>query len=286
MHESRDTARASRLPITATIFTFALAVALLAVGLFATPAEAAEFEVVVSELQQSKIYIEDGAEEIDATVVNNAIANAAACDIDLHIVILATDADSIDAKSLRERIGDVTVVLFRPSTFNLATSDIGQDRFNEAKAIANVPLSEADADVAVSEFIDAACSLPESNSSGLPWFVWPLILLGGLALLGLLAKVFASSSRSARKADEFEKRRQMLREWSGELRAPVTELQGPVASAKSSALATMYNEALGIARETDGELDAATTEPELDRIEMRVARAWTQLRDIRATLRD
>lgn len=286
MHTSRKPARAARPLTLATLSGLVLAITATLTLAFASPVAAAEFETVVAELQGSKVYIEPGAEEIDATVINNTISNASACGIDLYIVILATDGDSIDADAVRDRIGKVTVALFRPSTFNLASGDIGQNRFNEAKAIANAPLSEADADVAVSEFIDAACSLPEGDSSGLPWFVWPLVGLGALAIVGLLAKVFASSSRSARKTDEFEKRRQMLREWSGELRAPVTELQQPVASVKSSALATMYNEALAIARDSDAELTNATTEPELDRIEMRIARAWTQLRDIRATLSD
>lgn len=276
-----------------------LAVASAGIGLSANVAAAADEATVVAALQADRVYIEDGAEAVDRTVINNAIAKAETCGITLYVAVLAEEDSAaqaegdaaFDAKDVRNGVGEGTVALFRPLTFNLASNDIDEDRFNRAETIANPVLSEAFAHVAVSQFVEAACGI-EPNEGGSRFPLRTVLI--GLGVLVVLAGVLAAllsvfgggRRRQTASTDEFGKRQAVLRDWAAELRAPVTELQAPVAATRSDALATMYNEALAVARESEAEIAAARTEPELDRIEIRIARAWMQLRDIRKAIRD
>jgi len=266
-------------------------VALLAVasiGLLASvnAAAAADEATVVAQLQAERVYIEDGAEAVDRTVINNAITQAESCGIDLYVAVLAEDNVTFSAKDLRGSVGDGTIALFKPLSYDLASNDISEDRFNRAETIANPVLTEAFAHVAVNQFVEAACGIPvdDGGSRSLLWLA--LFAIAAVVAIGLLASMFGRGRRDAATSDEFDKRRVVLRDWAAELRAPVTELQAPVAATRSDALATMYNEALVVARQSESEIAAATTEPELDRIEIRIARAWMQLRDIRNAIRD
>lgn len=257
-------------------------------GLFVSVnvAAAADEATVVSQLLQGQVYLEEGGEAVDQTVINNAIAKAETCGIKLYVAVLADDNIDFDADDLRNGIGDGTVALFKPLSFNLASNDIDKDRFNRAETIANPVLTEAFAHVAVNQFVEAACGIPANESSNRSPLLIGVGVLAALVFLGVLASMIGRGRRQSATSGEFDKRRVVLRDWAAELRAPVTELQQPVAATRSDALATMYNEALAVARESESEIAAARSEPELDRIEIRIARAWMQLRDIRKAISD
>lgn len=276
-----------------TLLRLLLGLAVVSAGLLASvsPAAAADEATVIANLQADRVYIEEGAESIDRTVINNAIRNAEGCGITLYVAVLADDDATFSARAIREGIGDGTVALFKPLTYNLASNDIDENRFKRAETIADPVLAEAFAHVAVNQFVEAACGIPADEESRLPPRLWILL---GLGLVGALAAViffsvaastFSRGRRDAAQSSDFDKRRVVLQDWAAELRGPVTELQAPVAGTRSDALATMYNEALAVARESEAEIAAARSEPELDRIEIRIARAWMQLRDIRSAIR-
>jgi len=265
-----------------------LIVFFVGVGVLASAgiAAAADEATVVSQLSQDQVYIEEGAETVDRTVINNAIARAETCGIKLYVAVLAVDNVDFTAKDIRSGVGDGTVALFKPLFFDLASNDIDKDRFKQAETIADPVLTGAFAHVAVNQFVEAACSIPPNEeSSRMPWLLG-LGALAGLIFIGVLVPMIGRGRRQSATTDDLDKRRIVLRDWAADLRAPVTELQGPVAATRSDALATMYNEALAVARESEAEIAAATSEPELDRVEIRVARAWMQLRDIRKAITD
>jgi len=92
------------------------------------------------------------------------------------------------------------------------------------------------------------------------------------------------SRRATETARGFEDRRDVLRDWAISLRKPITELQGPVTAARSAELTRMYTDALEIAKASEAEVMGAAGMPDLDRVEMRIARAQMQIRDLHKAL--
>lgn len=262
----------------------------------AVPAAAAELDEVVAALETTNVFVEEGAKAGDITVMETAIQEAADRGMDLRVAVLAGD-DSIDSEQLVDALGNVTAVVYTPTTwqFEAAKGTFDRGRFDEVMAVARDDINRGAPAVGVSAFVNAAVDglaegeslQSQSTSSGMPWWQWLIIGLAILGLLALLSWLLRSGRRSkaqSQEREEFEKRRVTLRDWANNLRQPVTELQQPVAAARSTSLAAMYNDALKIARESDADLTKASTLPELDRVEIRVAKAWMQIRDIRKAL--
>lgn len=280
-------------------FAAALIMVLLVGLLGASPAAAADLETVVASMATESVYIEEGSVPGDAAQLDAAVTKAKADDVDLYIAVLADDTSGVKAKAILEGVAagrEVTVLLFSPTVYDFESSEICPPRFDEASANADTAITTQNPDVAANAFVDELLALPdevcESTDSdaatgGWPWWLWLLLFVAAIALVWFLASIAKAIGRSRRRERdeiEFDDRRRILKEWAGTLRAPITELQAPVAQARSSSLASMFNDALKVARESDGELERATTLPELDRAEIRIARAQMQVRDVRKAL--
>jgi len=263
---------------------------------FAPPAAAADLESVVDALRTTNIYVEEGARPGDVTVMESAVQEAAERGMDLRIAVLADD-DRINSQELVDALGSVTAIVYTPTTWQIESTPGTFDggRFDEVIAASDSDLNRSTPAVGVGAFVDRAIEgLDEGESfqtqtatSSTGWWWWLIVGLAVLGVLALMMFMLRSSRKSkaqSREREEFEQRRVTLRDWAKNLRQPVTELQQPVAAARSTSLAAMYNDALKIARESDADLTKAATLPELDRVEIRVAKAWMQIRDIRKAL--
>ena len=202
--------------------------------------------------------------------------------------MLAEGSDRVNAELVRDALGEVTVAVFTPSQYRLATADICASRFDEARAVADAQLGRAQAHEAAGAFVDAVLTLPPCDDSGglagLPWWAF-LLGLVVFSLLGLfVVRAMGQSRRATETARGFAERRDVLRDWAISLRQPITELQAPVSSARSAELTRMYSDALEIAKASEAEVMGATGMPDLDRVEMRIARAQMQIRDLHKAL--
>lgn len=262
------------------------------VSVSAPGAGAVELDEVVSIFAEGvHVYVEPGAEQVDINVINAAVDRAAAADIDLYVAVLANGSDRVDANLVRDALGESTVAVFTPGLYRLATSmsDLCVEAFNTATAQAGSSLVQESADAAISAFVDAALLQPECEASSglfginpLWWLLLAALTLGAIAWL--VSQALARNRKATRDAADFEQRRLVLHEWAGSLREPLTRLNAPVQSSGSSALTRMYNDAVQIARESDGDIHSATKLPDLDRVEIRIARAQMQIRDMQIAL--
>ena len=258
----------------------------------ASPASAvADPEVVLAELRADRIYIEDGAVAGDEALILEALAAGAEKGIDPYVVVLADDASGITAASLVEQLGDVTVLVFGPTVYDFDSRDFCQARLDLARTRADGPVTTGDVDDAVSALMNEliavpadTCTADSSSSSLLLWLLPALAILAIVIFAWVLWQSFATSRRRGREEADFEERRQILRDWAMTLRQPITDLQAPVAAAKSSSLASMFNDALKVARESESDLVQAMSVPDLDRAEIRIARAHMQIRDVSKSL--
>lgn len=277
-----------------------LLVSLLSVA--APAAAVANIDEVVDQLNATRVYVEDGA-DADTAAIAAAVSRAQGAGINAYAVVLADDGAGIKAQNIQAALPDnATVLLYTPTLYDFESRDICPARFDEARSTADSAITTGSASAGVDAFVTALIAIPAdpdcaaagdsgnadgSGNSGSSFWRWLLIALAALfliALLWTLYKVLAGSRRRQREEQEFEERRRILKDWAGTLRAPVTELQPHVAAAKSSSLATMYNDALKVARESEGNLDRATAIPDLDAAEIRIARAQMQIRDVRKGL--
>lgn len=248
-------------------------------------------EVVGAFAGGSHVFIEDGAkDDVTARQLEDVVIRAQNGGINMYIAVLADGSERVDAELVRDALGTVTVAVFTPSQYRLATGDICPSRFEEARARADAELGRAQAQDAVGAFVDAVLTLPpcedSTNLAGLPWWAF---LLGLLLFVGLGFFVLRSMSKSRHATDAatgFEERRDVLRDWALSLRAPITQLQQPVTAARSPQLTKMYTDALEIAKASEAEVMGAQGMPDLDRAEMRIARAQMQIRDIHKGLGD
>jgi len=283
------------------IFLISIILSLVGSLTFASVAGAAAApETVLAELQADRIFIEDGAVAGDESAIREAIAVGAANGIDAYVVVLADDASGITAASLVnelgqvESIGDATVLLFGPTVYDFNSEDFCQARMDLARPRADGPVTTGDVDQAVTALMNEIVAVPAGTceasassagtGSALNWILVGLALLALAIFAWVLYQSFASNRRRAIDESDFEERRQILKDWAITLRQPITDLQAPVAAAKSSSLAAMFNDALKVARESEGDLNQAMSLPDLDRAEIRIARAHMQIRDVRKSL--
>jgi len=268
-----------------------LTILITALALPSPAAAVADPEAVLAELKADRIFIEEGAVAGDESVILDAIAAGAERGIDPYVVVLADDASGITASSLVDELGDVTVLVFGPTVYDFDSRDFCQARLDLARTRADGPVTTGDVDDAVTALMNELIAVPADTCTTESGGWSPLLIaLAAFAVLALvifawvLWQSFARSRRRAREEADFEDRRQILKDWAVTLRQPITELQAPVAAAKSSSLASMFNDALKVARESEGDLDQAMSLPDLDRAEIRIARAHMQIRDVRKAL--
>lgn len=263
-----------------------------------TPALAATLDEVVESLNATRVYVEEGG-DADPAALEASVQRAVDAGINAYAVVLSSDGDGIKSKDIQAALGDnATVLLYAPTFYDFESLDVCGERFDEARSKADTEITSGRSDAGVDAFITALIDTPEDascevaaadadDSGGSSWWQWLLVLLAALLLIALLwtlLRVIMNGRAKAREAEEFEERRRILTDWAGTLRAPVTELQPHVAAAKSSSLAAMYNDALKVARESQGHLESATSLPDLDAAEIRIARAQMQIRDVRKGL--
>lgn len=258
--------------------------------LAAAPAGAADLDEVVSAFAGgSHVYIEEGAkDEVTSGELEDVVIRAQNGGINLYIAVLADGSERVDAELVRDALGMVTVAVFTPSQYRLATGDICPSRFEEARARADAELGRAQAQDATGAFVDAVLTLPPCDDggdlAGLPWWAFALGLLVFAGLGFFVLRSMSKSRHATEAASGFEERRGVLRDWALSLRAPITQLQQPVTAARSPQLTKMYTDALEIAKASEAEVMGAQGMPDLDRAEMRIARAQMQIRDLHKAL--
>lgn len=256
----------------------------------ATNAGAAELDEVVGIFASGqRVYIEPSAiDPVTPEQLQDVVIRADNGGINLYIAVLGDGGERVSAELVRDALGEVTVAVFTPKQYRLATGDICVPRFDEARAKADIQLRGSNADIAVGAFVDAALTLPacdgNSDLAGLPWwaFALGLVLFAGAGFFVL--RSMSKSRRATDTARGFEERRDVLRDWALSLRAPITQLQQPVTAARSPQLTKMYTDALEIAKASEAEVMGAQGMPDLDRAEMRIARAQMQVRDLNKAL--
>lgn len=262
-----------------------------AIALVLIPAAAAvELDDVFNVFDDgAHVFVEPGAENVDAIRLQAVVDRAAQADINLYIAVVANGSERVEAELLRDALGPSTVLVFTPDIYRLATSDMCEASFIAARQQSNAELSNGTADEAASAFVEAALLQPRCTaSSGAPWLpLWlliPLLLLALGLLGGFLFRSLRKSRDAERRAREFEERREVLREWAFSLREPLTALNGPVTQAGNPQLSRMYNDALSIAQQSESDIARATEAPELDAAEIRVARAQMEVRELSQSL--
>lgn len=273
----------------AAVVPFLIAVLLLGV----TPVGAVEVDDVFNVFNEgAHVYVEPGAENADPVRLQAVVDRAAQADINLYVAVVANGSERVDAELLRDALSPSTIIVFTPDIYRLATSDMCRASFNAAREQSDDALSNGTADEAASAFVEAALLQPRCSDNtkilGLSrWLVIPLLVL---ALLGLLAwwimRSAMRSRRAAQQAADFEQRREVLREWGWSLREPLTEISPRLGDVPDPRLSAMYNDALSAAKQAESDIASATGLPELDRAEIRIARAQMQVRDILAALPD
>lgn len=254
---------------------------------FLASAHAADLNTVVSVFANGEhVFIEENAQDdVTAAQLNDVVVRAGNGGINLYIAVLGEGSEAVDAELVRDALGQATVAVFTPTQYRLATKDICSSRFDEARARADTELGTAQAHDAAQAFVDAVLTIEPCESSGglvgLPWwaFALGLVLFAGFAFV--IVRSMGQSRRATQTAKGFEERRDVLRDWALSLRAPITQLQQQVAGARSPELTRKYTEALEIAKESESEVMGAQGMPDLDRAEMRIARAQMHIRDLR-----
>lgn len=252
-----------------------------------------DLDQVVAELEAADtgVWIEpDALTAGDPQTIIDAVQRARDRGIDAHVAVLSEQRSNVQASEIMDATGG-TVMLYMPSTYDFVSVDICDEVFSEAFGRADDSITGGLADEGVRAFLDEVIALDPSTceepSEGRSILSWLGLILGICLLCGLVwlvARVVGGRRRARRAQTEFQERRRILREWAETLRQPITELQVPVAAAKSSSLAKMYNDALKVARESEADLDRAQGAPDLDRVEIRIARAQMQIRDVRKRL--
>lgn len=270
----------------------ALVGALLA-SLLTLPAAAQSdyVDIVPAFLRGETVWIEPSLDvgtvrsDLDAVV-----RDAAASELNLRVIIARADAP-IDTANVRAGLGDVTVVLFTPKLYSFSSAEICEEALDAAETSVSDELFEDPEPVALAAFVEAVVAQPpcEDDGSflggGLPAWVWVLAALVLGAILAWTLAAAAAARRATQQASDFESRRDVLRDWALTLRRPITELHSPVSAAQSASLTSMYTDALGIARDAEAEVMGASSLPELDRAEMRIAKAQTLIRDLQGSLK-
>lgn len=267
---------------------FAL-VALVAAACGGGGSSSPKFEAVASALAGSSYYVEDGAPPVDLGLMSSAIDKATAAGIDMRAVVLATPESPVTAEDLTNEFGGTALVV-TPTEYYLSTTDFGENRLRAAEQTAKDALTSSEPGAALDAFVNAAIANQDvtggesGGDGGFSPLVWIVAAIAALILLAAVLRYLASRRRIAREAADFTKRRDILRDWASTLDQPLTELRDPVAASNRSNLVQGYQQAVQIARESGTDLAGAAALPDLDRSEMRIARAHMLLRQIREAL--
>lgn len=243
---------------------------LTAVLLLAGPAPSAFAQEadVAAALAVDPLYLEPGAEDVDAAAVRAAIAAAADADFDLRVAVLGGgDAQEI-AVDVGARLPGTTVVVFTPTAFGVASAEVSQGRLSDALAAAADELSGPDVAAGVAKLVD------ELESRGGP----PLGLIATAAVVALLAvaiggRLWDSRTRDRRQARRRRRRAAELTERVRKLGSRVVELSDRVELAESREASARYAEAIEIFDQADRRIAAAASMHDLDAVAADLERA-------------
>ena len=244
-----------------------LAVSCLIIGiaLVAAPAHAATPEEASSGLDGG-VYVAADAEPVDAARLRNLVAEAAADDVALSVVVLgdsATDAVAF-AESVADSVGG-TVIVFTPAAYGVFSIDLAQDTLNRALDEAADALSGPNSGDGVAAFVSAV------QPSSVNW-----IRLLGVGVL-ILVIVAVAGRAVERRATAQRRERALNRRWS-ELRTradaladPILELETKVELDGREDLAVRYRSAANHFAESHRRIDGQPSAADVDELEEELA---------------
>lgn len=286
--------------LTRSVVTVGVALCCVLVG--ATSAFGAiETDDLVAVFQRGMhVYVDESAEPVNEASLAASVENAEAMGYDLYIAILGPDSAGVDNTQVREALDDATVATWMPDAYRISSDDICREALNRAdqQAKANVSISYPPdefmaAFVAALDTTREACSggfLSGGSSGSLPgWLRFLLIAVAIAAVALLIAWLYTRTQARAaetRRAEEFQERRKILKDWGDTLRDPIDELRDPVKASGNAEYQEMFDDAEKVAGNANEDIDSARALPDLDRAEIRIARAQMRIRDLYEALPD
>lgn len=257
------------------------------------PAGAIETDDLVAVFQRGdRVYIDSDAESVDEAQLDAAVTRAGELGYELYIAVLGPSSPEVDNSQVRKALGEVTVATWSSDTYRINSDDICNEALNRAdqQAKANTSIRYPPDDFMTAFVASLETSRDSCASKGLPG--WLRFLLIGVAIAAaalLLAWLFAQGQDRAaetRRADEFRERRTILRDWGNTLSEPLEELREPVKASGNAEYQEMFDDAAKVAENAESDIDGAKALPDLDRAEIRIARAQMRIRDLYEALPD
>ena len=260
--------------------TAAMLLAVALASLFAPTALAATPEEAAAGVSDG-LYVEPGADPLDADRVIASIDRAAANGLELRVVVL-TDPE-IDAVAFADQVNDLTggtVLVFTPAAYGAASDTLSPGEMDSALAAADDQLSGPSIADGVDAFVDAA--LTETSSAN-----WGLILAGIAAVLlivGLGGRYFEQRAAASRRERALGNHWSQLKTRADDLSDPILELSTKVQLDGRPQLAAEFRDASNLYGTVQDQLarppadqSAAEIEGDLGDLEARIAALEKQL---------
>ncbi len=250
----------------------------LALVLVSAPAFAQAEADLVAILSASQVYVEDGAERVDISRLQESVGRAADLDLDLRIAVLADEGDAEStAVSLRDALGGVTVVVFTADQFGVASAEVSSDRLGDALEAAGEALAGESIEDGVGAFVQALEPGP-----GFPWGWVVAVVVAGVLVLAFGGRFWDSKARAERQARRIARWKSELRERASAISDEVLDLSDRVELADSVALSTRYRDAVAEVRDVEAIIEDAEGAHDLDDVESRISELEELFRRIRA----
>ena len=277
--------RATKLPVPRLVAVF-LAIALLFAGCAESveplPADvAAKLDIANNSIAD---LTPDGGDDVPGTELRRAIADAQSAGTSLRVVVAATDAEVVSARSVVERYGG-TALSYQAggSAFEAASRDMSADQLERAIDAAKVEFDIGESSAAFVDVIATEGLDPLGRTFGRTALLL-LLIPAGLFMLSGAWSYMQARKRRLRRQREFVERRAVLIDWAAQLGPEVESLRPLVAASHDDSAQQTWHESQQFVDSISKALSSARSAGELDAAEMRIGRTAIKLRDLRGAV--